>query len=238
MAASEPFEHGEPVLALVAQLAVVTIEGCDFAGVFLPSGASVQIPGPADGVVTALDALVGVAGEAPCLDAIAQECPVYAEDLADDPRWPRFGPPALGYGVRSLLSLPMVTGGRGGAFNLYSRYPRAFGAVDRARALLLTALATGALSSALTHDDQQRQAENLRAALVTREIIGQAQGILMERERLTAAQAFEILRHASQHLNRKLSEVAQDLVETGERPDIGTGVPTSTGPRPPRGPYC
>jgi AmiR/NasT family two-component response regulator len=58
-------------------------------------------------------------------------------------------------------------------------------------------------------------------ALGTREVIGQAQGILMERERITPGQAFDILRHASQHLNRKLRDVAQDLVDTGERPEAG-----------------
>ena len=63
----------------------------------------------------------------------------------------------------------------------------------------------------------------MRAARLTasREIIGEAMGILMERERITAPQAFDILRRASQHLNIKLREVAQNLVETGEEPDTG-----------------
>jgi AmiR/NasT family two-component response regulator len=55
-------------------------------------------------------------------------------------------------------------------------------------------------------------------------MIGQAQGILMERERITADQAFDILRRASQHLNIKLRDIAQQLVDTGERPDTGTGA--------------
>jgi AmiR/NasT family two-component response regulator len=61
----------------------------------------------------------------------------------------------------------------------------------------------------------------LQAALSTREVIGQAQGILMERERISATQAFDVLRRASQHLNRKLRDVAQDLVDTGDEPDTG-----------------
>jgi len=71
------------------------------------------------------------------------------------------------------------------------------------------------------NEDEERRAENLAAALVTRELIGQAQGILIERERITPDQAFVVLRQASQHLNIKLREVAQNLVETGERPDTG-----------------
>jgi hypothetical protein len=53
-------------------------------------------------------------------------------------------------------------------------------------------------------------------------MIGEAIGILMERERITAAQAFDILRRASQHLNIKLRQVAQDLIETGVQPDTGS----------------
>jgi hypothetical protein len=94
----------------------------------------------------------------------------------------------------------------------------AFGALDRARGVVLAGLAGLALGLAEAREEEVRRADNLRQALVTRELIGQAQGILMERERITAEQAFEILRAASQNLNTKLREVAQDLVETGERP--------------------
>jgi AmiR/NasT family two-component response regulator len=79
-----------------------------------------------------------------------------------------------------------------------------------------------ACSTARAHEEEERRAENLHAALVTRELIGQAQGILIERERITGDQAFHILRQASQHLNVKLREVAQDLIDTGERPDTGS----------------
>ena len=104
---------------------------------------------------------------------------------------------------------------------MYARAPQAFGIIDRANAVLLASFAGFALSSAETHAEDERRFNILEAGLVTREIIGQAQGILMERERITAAEAFDILRRASQNLNRKLREVAQDLVDTGERPDTG-----------------
>ena len=70
-------------------------------------------------------------------------------------------------------------------------------------------------------EDEERRIDNLHSALSSREIIGQAQGILMERERIPADQAFDVLRRASQYLNIKLREVAQTLVDTGERPDTG-----------------
>jgi hypothetical protein len=109
-----------------------------------------------------------------------------------------------------------------GAINLYASYPQAFGVIDRARGLLLASMAGFACATARSHEDEKRLADNLHAALVTRELIGQAQGILMERERITSDQAFHVLRQASQHLNVKLREVAHDLVDTGQRPDIGS----------------
>jgi AmiR/NasT family two-component response regulator len=69
--------------------------------------------------------------------------------------------------------------------------------------------------------DDDRRSEHFEQALASREMIGQAQGILMERERISAEQAFDVLRRASQHLNLKLRDVAQRLVDTGERPTTG-----------------
>jgi ANTAR domain-containing protein/GAF domain-containing protein len=212
-------------LTEVAQVAVATIEGCDAAGIFWMADGTVTTPVHTDPVVAEVDALQHRTGEGPCLDAIAQGAVFYAGDLGNDPRWPRFGPEATAMGMRSLLALPLLAGDAVGALNLYARYPDAFGVIDRARGLLLGAVAALAFSTARTHEDEERRAANLHVALATREMIGQAQGILMERERITADEAFDILRRASQHLNVKLREVAQTLIETGERPDTGSSRP-------------
>jgi GAF domain-containing protein len=209
-------------LAEVVGLAVSTIEGCDLAGLFLIDGDVVTIPVHTDPIVDEVDALQQRTGEGPCLDAISQRLIFYADDLADDPRWPHFGPLAAAAGMRSLLALPLTTNGSFGALNLYARYPAAFGVVDRGKGVILASLASLALSNARLHEDEERRADNLHAALTARGVIGQAQGILMERERVTADLAFDILRRASQHLNRKLRDVAQDLVDTGERPETGS----------------
>jgi hypothetical protein len=226
-------------LTQLVDLAVTTIEGCDFAGLFLIDEAVITTPVRTDPIVDELDALQHVTGEGPCLDAAGQRLIFYAHDLADDNRWPKFGPLATAVGVRSLLAVPLPTSTTFGALNLYARYPEAFGVVDRAKGVILASLAGVAVSTARSHEDEERRADNLHAALSTREVIGQAQGILMERERLTADQAFDILRRASQHLNRKLRYVAQDLVDTGERPETGTAVvqqPVARSPRPSEGP--
>ena len=208
-------------LTRVVDLAVSTIEGCDYAGVFLVVNGEVTEPVCTDAFAAEVDGLQHSLGEGPCLLAMAQGITLYAEDLADDARWPKFGPAATAAGVRSLLALPLLVPGLPGALNCYARYPRAFGVIDRGKALLLAGMAGLAYASIRTHEDDERKATNLHAALATREVIGQAQGILMEREHLSSHEAFDILRRASQHLNLKLRDVAQNLVDTGERPDTG-----------------
>jgi GAF domain-containing protein len=208
-------------LAQVVELAVATIEGCDFAGVFLVEDSLVSSPIQTDLIVDRVDALQHETGEGPCLDAINDGLISYADDLADDPRWPRFGPQANAAGIRSVLALPLTTDGGFGALALYAGYPAAFGVADRARGVILASLAGLSVSAARSHEDEERRADNLNNALATRELIGQAQGILMERERISSDQSFDILRRASQHLNRKLRDVAQDLVDTGARPETG-----------------
>lgn len=219
-------------LAQVVGLAVATVDGCDFAGLFLLERDVITSPVHTDPIVNEVDALQHQSGEGPCLDAIARSQIFYAEDLAEDSRWPRFGPQAVAAGIRSVLALPLTTNGSSGALNLYARYPAAFGVADRAKGVILASLAGLAVSVARSHEDEERRADNLNTALATRELIGQAQGILMERERITSDQAFDILRRASQHLNRKLRDVAQDLVDTGARPETGVfdPHPNETGP--------
>jgi len=208
-------------LASVVDLAVVTIEGSDFAGLFLIDDGVVTTPVHTDPIVLEVDALQQLTGEGPCLDAIAQRAVFSSDDLETELRWVHFAPQATRLGIRSVLALPLTANSQLGALNLYARYPGVFGVFDRARAVLLASLAGLALSVAHSHEDEERRADNLHAALTSREIIGEAMGILMERERVTSDQAFDVLRRASQHLNIKLREVAQNLVDTGEDPDVG-----------------
>jgi GAF domain-containing protein len=208
-------------LTQIVTVAVATIEGCDFAGLFVMEGDVVVTPVHTDPVVELIDTLQRESGEGPCLDAIAQRVMVYGEDLHNDGRWPYFGPSAAAEDIRSALALPLTNNDANGALNLYARYPAAFGVVDRAKGVILASLASVALTAAHSLEDEERRIVNLHSALSSREVIGQAQGILMERERISANQAFDVLRRASQYLNIKLREVAQTLVDTGERPDTG-----------------
>ena len=205
-------------LQRIVDLSVETIDSCDLAGIFLVADGRVTTPARSDPLVTTLDGLQFETDQGPCLDAISEQGVYYAGDLQDDERWPKFGPRATGHGVRCLLAIPLLAEGSLAALNLYARLPLAYGATDRAKGLLLATLAGHALHSAQLRQDEATHSDQLQQALITRNVIGQAQGILMERERITADQAFDVLRRASQHLNIKLREVAQRLVDTGEAP--------------------
>jgi len=204
-------------LQQIVDLAVGAVEGCDAAGIFMVAGGNIVTTACSDPVVVDLDALQVGAGEGPCLDAVSKGTTHYAEDLADDAHWPVFGAAATAAGIRSLLAFPL-TAHRPGALNLYARLPQAFGALDRAKGLIFATLAGIALGAAEERASEDQRFTNLKEALQSRELIGQAQGILMERERITAEQAFDVLRRASQHLNRKLRDVAENVVTTGETP--------------------
>jgi GAF domain-containing protein len=216
----------------IVELAVDTIECCDHASISVLEGTRMATQASSDPRVADVDVLQHETGEGPCLDVITQETTtVYAEDLTDDPRWPRFGPRAAAAGMRSLLAIRLLADRTIGALNLYARLPRAYGATDRATGVIFATHAGIALAAAEARTEAHR-VEHLEQALSSRELIGQAQGILMERERITPDQAFDVLRRASQHLNLKLREVAQRLVDTGERPATGTQSTGTESPPP------
>jgi ANTAR domain/GAF domain len=220
---SDPTVGG--TLQRIVDFAVATVEGCDAAGISLLTGTEMATPVWSHPVALDIDSIQYETGEGPCLDAIAGETIVYAEDLADDERWPLFGPRAVSLGMRSLLSCRLVAGPTLGALDLYAALPRAYGVTDRTKALIFATHAGVALGAAealenatISLNAELRRVADLRGALASREVIGQAEGILIERERITPDQAFAVLRRASQHLNVKLREVAQYLVDTGEVP--------------------
>jgi GAF domain-containing protein len=130
--------------------------------------------------------------------------------MAREQRWPRFARRAAGLGVGSLLAVPLTTPrGTIGALNLYAARPGAFDDDDELTAVAYATHAAIALANAELES-------NLRTGLATREEIGRAVGILMERHRITASAAFDMLVVASQHSHRKLRDVAAWMNETGE----------------------
>lgn len=198
-------EHTVPAtLSRIGQLAVQTVDGCDHAGISLIEGRKVTTTGSSDEVPVLVDAIQYEVDDGPCLDAIRHHQVFLVDQLSTDKRWPRFSRRAAEEtGVESMLALRLfVEEDTMGALNLYSRTPSSFGPEAQAMATVLAAHAAVALSAA-------RREEQFHEALASRDVIGQAKGLLMAREGMTADEAFETLRKGSQRLNIKLREVAE-----------------------------
>ncbi|WP_255687318.1 GAF and ANTAR domain-containing protein [Pseudonocardia sp. TRM90224] len=211
--------QGSPkkVLARVTCAGVEMVGGCDHAAVsIVRRNGRIETVAPTDGVPPAVDAVQHEVGQGPCLDAIAEHDTYLIDDLATDARWPSFSRRAFdATGVRSMLSFQLfVEEDTIGALSLYSRSAAAFDADDRA---LGTILATHAALAVRAAQDRERAA-NLDVALVSSRDIGVAMGVLMSAGLVSRDEAFTLLRRASQHLNRKLRDVALEVADTGEIP--------------------
>ena len=200
-------------LQKIVDLAVDTIDGCDHAGITFMKGKNVTTPAASDDVPRTVDAIQYRTGEGPCLSAIRDHEVFETGDLGQEARWPAFSVEAQREtGVTSMLAIRLfVEGDTLGSLNLYSKAADAFDDASRTVGLVFAAHAAVALSTAL-HDEQMEE------ALLSRDLIGQAKGILMAREGITADQAFETLRRASQRLNVKLRDVAGEIVGSGQPP--------------------
>ena len=150
--------------------------------------------------------------EGPCLRAAEQGGAYLIVDTATDPRWPVWGPAVAAMGLRSVLSIYLFTDARVlGALNLYYEDITEFADDEVETAKVVAAHASVALA-------RIRSERDLWRAIDSRHLIGQAQGILMERFRLTPERAFAVLRRHSQQHNIKLHEIASTLVRTGHLP--------------------
>lgn len=201
-------------LALLVKTAQALVDGCTHAGVTLTH----RTDGPASVAATSdevheIDRLQFALDEGPCLDAAAGTDLVHSNDLASDPRWPRMGPQVCEqFGVRSVLAAHLFTGRRNiGALILYGASRYAFDARGCSAAQGLAAHAAIAIASA-------RQVEELKVAVVGRTVVGQAQGILMERYQIDEQRAFEVLRRCASTEQRKLRDIAEELVRTRQTP--------------------
>jgi GAF domain-containing protein len=160
-------------------------------------------------------------GHGPCLHAARTgELTEIADTRADD-RWPDYAPRAVEHGNLSSLSVPLSIDEKEqvtGALNIYARRPGAFDDASRSVATRFAPYAAVAAGNVYAYQSARDMADNLQTALESRAVIDQAKGILMERHKLTADQAFQALAQASMHTNRKVRDVADHLVATGEFP--------------------
>ncbi|MGV0852156.1 GAF and ANTAR domain-containing protein [Mycolicibacterium phlei] len=155
-----------------------------------------------------LDEVQMAYGEGPCLQAALGELILRSDDFRHEPRWPRYAAAAVEHGILSGLSVKLYTAERtAGALNMFGTKPHAFDADDESTAAILASHAAAAILAS-------REGDQLKSAMTTRDRIGQAKGIIMERYGVDEVRAFEMLRQLSQETNTKLTEVAQRVIDT------------------------
>ena len=206
-------DNVEKTLQAIVNAAVGTVPGAQYAGLsVVERRRQVHTRAGTDDLVYQVDQVQYDAGEGPCLDAMYEHQTVHLPDMASEQRWPRFTHGAAELGVGSMLAFQLwVHEDNLGALNLYSAQTHAFDDDSEHVGLLFAAHAAVAMSGA-------QHVEHLTKAMAARDVIGQAKGILMERHKLTADQAFTVLAQASQHANTKLIDVARSLAQTGTAP--------------------
>jgi hypothetical protein len=197
-------------LQLGVALVVELVEGCDYAGITRVGPGGGETVAASSEKARLCDQLQYDLHEGPCLDTVRSQQSVVSNDVASDPRWPRWCPAvAEQFGVGSLMSLLLYTHGDSyGALNLYADRPQAYSGEDLIVAQSLAAHLAVAVAGG-------REMDNRTIAMVNRTVIGQAEGILMERHRITADRAFELLRNASAKSGNRVLRVAEELTRTG-----------------------
>ena len=199
----------------IVQLACEAIDGCSMAGLtLLDAGGPHTLAATGEGAQR-VDAHQYEIGSGPCLDAYRNRVVLRVDSTASDARWPEFLRQARAEDVGSILSLPLVVREDGlGALNLYGEAEHAFGLAEERIGLAFATHASLTLSHAQGYWRQEQARQNLGIALTTRGVIDQAKGVLMARTGRSADEVFESLRRASQRTNRKVFDLAQEIVES------------------------
>lgn len=209
-------ETVDELLHRVVEMGESYLDGCD--------GVSLMVVGPRGKVSTpAFSSTVArdgdyaqyESGEGPCLRAIREEATVIIDDLETDERWPAYRERALKLGVRSMISFRLFVAEENtlGALDFYSLHAHAFDRHSQVLGQVFASYASVVLKAAVTE-------AGLEQALQSRDLIGQAKGVVMAKEQLTADEAFARLARISQAQNRKLRDVAETIATTGEVPNI------------------
>ncbi len=208
----------EATLEAITQAAVQTVAGADYAAVTLVMARrDVETVAATDPIAEFIDRAQYETGEGPCLSALWDEPVMRMSDMNAEARWPQWTARARAHGVRSMLCFRLfVAQNRLGALNLYACNPDAFTDDDEDVGRVFATHAAVALAAA-------RKVSQLEQAVASRDVIGQAKGILMERHKINADDAFVLLVQASQRSHLKLHEIAEHIVRASEHPSQQAG---------------
>jgi GAF domain-containing protein len=208
----------ESALQQIVELVCAALDSCSMAGVTLLDPSGPHTVAATNEATERVDAFQYKAESGPCLDAYRNQEMHRVDSTEQDERWPEFFELARSEGVRSVLSYPLVVHNDGiGALNLYGERAYAFDEEDERIGQAFATHATITLTHARGSWRNGKARQSLERALETRGVIDQAKGILMARTGADADQAFESLRRASQRSNRKVFDLAQEIVESTRR---------------------
>lgn len=201
----------DATLTRITSTAQQSVHGCEAASISLLHDGQASTVGATGGLATAGDQIQYDEREGPCLDAALDQQWVSTPDLAVDPRWPRSAARlSAELGVGSMfscrLTLDAAPNKTLGGLNLYATSPHAFSVPDQMLAILLSSLGAVVIDAA-------RQQDHLRAAIASRQVIGEAMGILRAQSNITSDQAFQMLSRASQRTNVKIRDLAQQITD-------------------------
>jgi transcriptional regulator with GAF, ATPase, and Fis domain len=198
------------VMHRIVTAAVDEINGAIGASITLLLDGEISSPAHSDEFAAKVGEIQRTTRTGPCVETAREQITIRADDLNTETRWPAFTSRALELGVQSVLSFQLfVEGDSMGALDVYGSEINAFDAEAENTGLLLASHAAIAMAAS-------RDITNLHAGMDTRDIIGQAKGILMERYKIAPHEAFDLLVMASQRTHRKLRDIADELAATGE----------------------
>lgn len=203
---------GETLLR-VSELACV-VAPADFAGISMMVEGKARTGVFTDPAAPEIEEAQYRTGRGPCLDAFRHQTIYRIDSTADETRWPEFARTAADYGIASTLSVPIVARGDStGALNLYSRAPAAFDEEATQRVETFAEQAAFVLANTQVYWDARQLSEGLNQALQSRATIDYAIGIIMAGGGRSPDEAFQVLVRASQRENRKLRDIAAEMVE-------------------------
>ncbi|TSD96640.1 GAF and ANTAR domain-containing protein [Skermania sp. ID1734] len=201
----------EDVYAAICMAATMIVPGCDHASLMLRQHGQHVTVAASDDVAQRVDDLERAVGEGPCVEAIDGEAAQVESDLTGQSQWPALAKATIRTTpVRGAIAFRLRAGERKvGALNLFSDTPGAFNTDAAEQASILASFAAVAVASVT----QEHEVITLRRGLEHGREIGKAVGLLMALHNVGDAEAFDILRRASQHTNVKLAELARRVVE-------------------------
>jgi putative methionine-R-sulfoxide reductase with GAF domain len=232
--AADPSPLGEPLEAIsrfciedatpaatlhrVAELGLDAVPSADIAGITMLLEGRPRTAAFTDQAAPQMDSAQYETGIGPCLDAVRHKQVYRIDDVNEDHQWPAFSEAAARHGMRSVMSIPLVARHEGvGALNLYSRAVAAFSDDDVRAGIAFATQAAILLANSQAHWDAEQLDSDMATTMDSSAIIEEAKGILMGSHPCSEDEALNILMRAAQRQNRKLPQVAEELVARTKR---------------------